>query len=196
MPEKAAPGVEGPLVPVIEQPPEGTVRIEEDPSTGLPAGFKGKKAIPKEDVVRRAEAVKPADKVAAVAAEQAEISSDPEIPDGCPPEIAALYPYLTPGLTLQAIWNWKKAYGHIYFVDICDILYFYRPLAKPEYKAIMNLEGATRDIQEEKIAELATLFPKQSIETLRVGMAGLAGTLTEYIMRASAFGAVMTPTKL
>ena len=174
--------------PLVDEP-IGAV----DPETGLPPGFgKNKKAIPK-DV-----AISEATKAAAAGASPPIPAAvgNPDIPDGCPAEIAALISYLPAGLTVNDVWNWKKRFGRIYFVEICDDLYFYRAMAKPEYKAIMALEGATREIQEEKIAELCVLYPRMSIENLRMGVAGLAPTITEYIMRASAFGAVMAPTKL
>jgi len=172
-----------PPVPDNQQP------LQEDPDTGLPKGF-GPGAAPAAEPTVAPQPPPP----------QEQQSNEPNveavIPDGCPPEIVALAPYLPAGLTLKQIWDWKKQFGAVYFVDICDTFYFYRAMSKPEYKGIMNIENATREIQEEKITELCTLFPKVSVQNLRLGLAGLASSMAEYIMRASAFGSLATPTKL
>jgi len=173
---------------VMNTIPEGAGMLSEDPVTGLPVGFGSTSGDPA--------AKSMADLAPEVSAADVAGQADTAIPEGCPPEITALAPYLPPGLTLRDVWNWKRQYGAIYFVDVCDIYYFYRAMSKPEYKNIMNLENATRDIQEEKIVETCVLFPQMGIQVLRVGLAGLASSLTEYIMRASAFGTLATPTKL
>ena len=187
MAEKQVDKIPGEMPPVEMPVPEGTQQLAEDEGTGLPKGFGTPGASGAPGVHRPEPSLNPEEKPV----------DTPDVSRGdIPAEILGLEQFLPDGLTVEMVWQYKQQYGNVYIVEVCDQIYLYRAMAKPEYKSIMQMEGATREMQEEKIAEKCVLFPALGIEGLRVGLAGLASTLTEYIMRASGFGAMSTPTKL
>lgn len=172
---------------ISEKVPEGAKELEIDENTGLPKGFGSPGASGDPSAALPNREFDPSEKPSAE-----ETTNRCDIPQ----EILSMEKFLPQGLTVEMVWEFKKQYGNVYVVEVCDQIYLYRAMSKPEYKSIMNLEGATREMQEEKIAEKCVLFPALSMQNLRMGLAGLATTLAEYIMRASGFGAMSTPTKI
>jgi len=103
------------------------------------------------------------------------------------------------GPTFAQIKEWKQQYGEVYVTSVTpDVHFAWRPLTRFEYRRLIKtLEQALSTGQvtqaeanldnEESIAELCILYPQYSRANSIGVMAGVASTIAQQVMEASAF---------
>lgn len=103
------------------------------------------------------------------------------------------------GPNFQQINEWKEKYGDIYVTTVApDKHYVWRTLTRFEYRRLVkNLEQAVSTGQvsqseanmnnEEQIAEICILYPPYERASTANELAGVASTLAQQVMEASAF---------
>lgn len=104
------------------------------------------------------------------------------------------------GPKIAQVNKWKEQYGRVYVTDFLGEFYAWRTLTRFEYRRLVqNLEQAVSSGQisqakanldnEESITEMCVLYPKYDRTSPAGSMAGVATTLSQQIMEASAFSA-------
>lgn len=104
------------------------------------------------------------------------------------------------GPTFAEINAWKDQYGDVYVTDFMGKYYVWRTLNRHEYRSLVRkLEEAVQNGKisqgeatmnnEEDIAELCIIHPKYSRIEGANHLAGVASTIAQQVMEASAFQA-------
>lgn len=93
------------------------------------------------------------------------------------------------GPTYEQIEQWKAQYGDVYLTRYADDeVYIWRTLTRAEYKKVMALVDINPAGREEKICQIAVLFPQEFNELAQArGKAGVPTVLSEQIMEKSGF---------
>jgi len=118
-----------------------------------------------------------------------------------PKWLLELIPFLPEGCTPDMVLEFKNRYNAVYFVELPSGNYLYRPIMRPEHRNIVGADGITRELIEERIVCLCTLYPVLTPLDLRDGAkgtrAGTGSTLCNTILESSDFGTVnVQPVKL
>lgn len=95
------------------------------------------------------------------------------------------------GPTVNQVENWKQEHdGNVYMTEYPNQTYIWRPLARPEFKKIVNLESESNNewFREERVVEACVLYPVDfSHDDVVNGLAGTPSSLTDEIMNKSGF---------
>lgn len=93
------------------------------------------------------------------------------------------------GPTYEQIEHWKAQYGDVYMTEYDDNeVYIWRTLTRAEYKQVMAMTNLAPAAREERICQIAVLYPASfnELEQAR-GKAGVPTVLAEQIMEKSGF---------
>ena len=113
-------------------------------------------------------------------------------PEELPGDISALFPE---GVSKETVDQWKQHYKEVYMVVVMNRVWFYRPITRTEYLAIMA-NSQDRFLNEEAIAATCLIWPQMEVLQLRGESAGITTALSDYVMRMSGFAPTSTPVKL
>lgn len=85
----------------------------------------------------------------------------------------------------EKIIDLKERYGHVFQVEIEDMVFLFRPLTRREYARILAYTS-DRMLQDELVCQTAVVYP-EGID-FSACEAGIASTLAPYIINESGFG--------
>jgi hypothetical protein len=99
-------------------------------------------------------------------------------------------------ITQAVIDDWKNKYGEVYKIDLGGDEFYYRPLKRAEYKAVLQSQGESTSFREEQIVQKCLIYPEIDAASTGATKAGIISTLTDCIMMVSGFGVDSEPVKL
>lgn len=92
------------------------------------------------------------------------------------------------GPDMNLVEEWKARFGEIYLTEFDELVIVWRPINRKEYKSAMTIQGADQFYREEKLCEMAILWPlNYGFANLRNGKAGVPSVLSDIVLEKSGF---------
>ncbi|HHY08870.1 MAG TPA: hypothetical protein GX530_10255 [Corynebacteriales bacterium] len=96
----------------------------------------------------------------------------------------------------EQIDEWKAKYGKVYAVEINDIMFYFYPISRPQYREIMNNLSGGPSEREEQLCQMLVLHPAAFDYSSPAAPAGIATVLSEIILDKSGFAVKGEPKEL